>query len=998
MRKGRSLTRWLRRLIRLAILAAVGLFLYDRYQVNPEATVRALLTFLQMALNLSLAVAFAIIQFVAIFYYLGRTHSYWVRPGETGVGFEDYRGNPEVLEQAKRLVTLLKGARGFKQMGGEISRGVLLVGPPGTGKCLTGDTIVITTSGAHYLGDYASPTQAPDSFRPLEVEIITHRGSVKTSHFYYGGAQQVMRLTTRRGYSVTATPEHPVLAITENGELAFQQVQHLKPGDYVAIWRGNGEFGGDDDLLARTGSPEQYLPLRVPERADEDLGYFLGLTVGDGCTRVSGGAILFYKPSTEVTEAWASFVTGRLGVTVHRSPGCSGGDALYACNQTMKRWLGALGIELSLYSKERVVPRVVLEGPSHVVRGFLQGLFDTDGSLRVDDKTGAPMVSYSTGSAELARQIHILLLKFGIVGRLATYHAVSKGKPNTMYRVLMSGNDARLFMARIGSRRRDVAEKMASAHVGQHHTTTLDVVPNVSTHLRALYTKGMLTSQEIRRVWQYVEGRVTPTRGKLAEILQLFASRNPAVVSHPSYQHLLRLVECPYYFDRVHSVQPVGEELVYDFTVPVDHSFVTNGLISHNSYLAQVIANEAGVPFAYMSAASLTSMFWGVGNLKVAGLYRKARKMAQEFGACIVFMDEFDAIGTSRTRQGGSGFPLFGGANTLLNELLLQMDPPRVETRWWARLLRSMGLRPKPGARPLIITCAATNIAEALDPALLRPGRFDRKIVVEAPDHEGRKDVLSYYIGKVAHDSSLDTQEMLNRMAADMQGATPAVIQHVINEAVIKAHFDGRDRITYEDISYALDTHQWGLKRPIRGQSEEERRAIAYHEAGHAVAQLLLLPNEKVYKVTIIRHDRALGLSASRPMGERHIRDEHEVRAQIAVCLASQASEELFLGKRYNGTESDIHQATWWATHYVGAWGLGQELSDMDQLELSDDQKKEVRELLRQEKARVKELLARRAALVHALAARLLEKNEVLGPEVEDLAAQYPEEAASDGA
>ena len=413
------------------------------------------------------------------------------------------------------------------------------------------------------------------------------------------------------------------------------------------------------------------------------------------------------------------------------------------------------------------------------------------------------------------------------------------------------------------------------------------------------------------------------------------------------------------------------------------------------TWLANVIANEVGIPFGFISGSSIQNMFFGISNLRIMNMYRKARALAREFGAAIIFIDEFDSIGAARTRQGGSGFPLFGGTG-LLNEILLQMDPPRTDPRWWARILRKLGIRPRPAPQPLVFTLASTNLPEALDPALLRPGRFDRKIVVEAPDHEGRKDVIHYYIAKVAHDPALAEPAMLDRLSADMTGATPAVIRHVINEAVIKAHFDGRDRITYEDISYALDTHQWGLKRPIRGQSEEARRQVAYHEAGHAVAQLLLLPKQRLYKVTIIRHDQALGLSATRPREEWHVQDEEEIRAQIAVALASQAAEELFLGRRYNGTTSDIQQATWWAKHYVAKWGLGAELVDADQIELSRGQKQEVRDLLRAEKARVKHILARRAALVHALVERLLAKGEVFGDEVAALAEQYPEEVPDD--
>ncbi|MFN5927490.1 MAG: AAA family ATPase, partial [Roseiflexaceae bacterium] len=267
------------------------------------------------------------------------------------------------------------------------------------------------------------------------------------------------------------------------------------------------------------------------------------------------------------------------------------------------------------------------------------------------------------------------------------------------------------------------------------------------------------------------------------------------------------------------------------------------------SYLAQAISTEAGVPFGYLSAPSLTSVWMGMGNIKVMMLFRKARKLAKEYGACILFIDEIDAIGMARSTSlmGGNATGMSGNAeggqkvnmvmgmggagSGLLNELLLQMDPPPEDPSWWGKILRSLGLRRKKPEMPPVLTMGATNLAETLDAALLRPGRFDRKIVVEYPDADGRRDIIEYYLGKVKHEPM-----PMDRMVSDTINYTPVAIRFIINEAVIHAHFDNRQAINYWDFSRAREMHEYGLRQPIRGMSFEERRRIAYHEAGHAYA------------------------------------------------------------------------------------------------------------------------------------------------------------------
>lgn len=405
------------------------------------------------------------------------------------------------------------------------------------------------------------------------------------------------------------------------------------------------------------------------------------------------------------------------------------------------------------------------------------------------------------------------------------------------------------------------------------------------------------------------------------------------------------------------------------------------------SYLAQVIANEAQVPFAYASAPSFQNMFFGVGNLKVMGLYKKARKLASMYGACIIFIDEIDAIGMSR--QGGAAGGMGGmfgmGGAGLLNELLLQMDPPNIDNSKIAKFLRQLGLRRKKAERPPVLTVAATNLPDVLDPALLRPGRFDRKLWVDSPDYDGRMDVFQYYLQKVKRDETLTPE----RAALDTIGYSPAQIKHIVNESVVIAHQRGAQLASYEDFRVAMETYEWGLKQPLRSMSDDEKRNVAYHEAGHAVAQYLLKPHERVWKVTIIRRGGALGLAATKPTHERYNRSDSEILAAIQVCLASRAVEEEFLGKKLNGVTSDLRQATEMAGAYLGIVGMGDELFSWLALGSRADGLRALRpkinELLNDQMQQVKKLVKEHSDFVHAIARELLRRGDLTGEEIDQI-------------
>jgi ATP-dependent Zn protease len=258
------------------------------------------------------------------------------------------------------------------------------------------------------------------------------------------------------------------------------------------------------------------------------------------------------------------------------------------------------------------------------------------------------------------------------------------------------------------------------------------------------------------------------------------------------------------------------------------------------------------------------------------------------------------------------------GGSGMLNELLLQMDPPPQELKLIGRILRTLGLRKRRAELPPVLTMAATNLPDVLDPALLRPGRFDRKIVVDRPSAEGRREILEYYLAKVKHVPDLPVEYMVY----DTIGYTPVAIRYVINEAVIHAHFDGRTAMNYADFTAARETHEMGLKQPILGISYEERRRLAFHEAGHAVAGFILRPKSRTVKVSIVRHGTALGFAAYKPKEETHTETREEILADIQVSLASRAAEEQFLSIQMTGVTNDLQQATMRATQMVNAYGM----------------------------------------------------------------------------
>jgi cell division protease FtsH len=417
------------------------------------------------------------------------------------------------------------------------------------------------------------------------------------------------------------------------------------------------------------------------------------------------------------------------------------------------------------------------------------------------------------------------------------------------------------------------------------------------------------------------------------------------------------------------------------------------------TFLAGCIAAEAGLPFVYVDASSLRGMFWGMDSLMVMKLFRDARGLGRRYarpghrGACILFMDELDSIGLARGGQQGMGMGIggmLGGGSFGLNTMLNQMDSlgDHVEDRWSRKILRWFGiLRGPVPPKPLVFVIGATNRPEVLDQALTRPGRLDRMLVVHPPDADGRRDIIGHYLAKKQHDPELP----IDLMVTDSMGWTPIMIKTIINEALITAHRDGRSHLTYKDFLDATDERTLGLKQPIRSWNLQDRKETAYHEAGHAVAARYLRPEARISKASIIRRGHALGYVQQRPREERTSLYARSIETSIMVSLAGHVIEDRFLDSLTTGPSYDLRSATEAAFDYVGELAMGPTKVVLTTIPPALPPHPVIigaHDLLDQLYEETQRLLREKEQAIHHLARALMERDELIGEELEEVFAE----------
>src|SRR6266498_3964908 len=418
-----------------------------------------------------------------------------------------------------------------------------------------------------------------------------------------------------------------------------------------------------------------------------------------------------------------------------------------------------------------------------------------------------------------------------------------------------------------------------------------------------------------------------------------------------------------------------------------------NGLLLYGepgtgkTLLAKAMAGEAGIAFISIEGSGFRAMFWGVDVLKMIRFIGQARKLAREYGACIAYIDEIDAVGMSRGGvmggQGGMGMGMgmggMGGGTGALTRLLYEMDGIGELTRWEKLRARWYQLRKKP-VPPRdwhVLFMGSTNRPDVLDPALTRPGRFDRTVVVNKPDRSGRREMVKYYLGKIKCDESVD----LEAIVSDTSWATPARIMSAITkDAVRLALFDDHESVSQHDIELAFQEQAMGLENPIEEMEEDQRRQVAYHEAGHAVVQYYLRPDERIVRVSIIRRSEALGYVLPVPNYDIYALPLRTFVADILVSMAGHVATKLFLGEYWTGATSDFQnvRARLWQLAHYGYFGPPLDFQQVPGPVLKE--KNEVVEgFWRKLEEQTEQVLIQHSAEVHAVAQALLERSDLTG-------------------
>ena len=420
------------------------------------------------------------------------------------------------------------------------------------------------------------------------------------------------------------------------------------------------------------------------------------------------------------------------------------------------------------------------------------------------------------------------------------------------------------------------------------------------------------------------------------------------------------------------------------------------------TYMAKAMASEAGVPFLFVSSSAFQSMFYGQTNRKIRAYFKELRRQARREGGAIGFIEELDAIGGARGSGSGQGEGIPG----VVNELLIQLQS--FEQTPWSLRMRGKGIEMinawlpedrrlrKPTHTPAnILVIGATNRASDLDPALVRPGRFDRNIYFGLPGRAGRRDIFDYYLDKKAHDPELDREARRQTLAAMTAGYSPVMIEHLLDEALVWALRRGANRLSWDDLQHAKMTEEIGLAQPVE-YTEAERRTIATHEAGHATVAWLVGKSRTLEVLTIVKRRDALGLLSHSETEERFTKTQTEVRAMIDIAFGGMVAEELFFGESSTGVASDLQSATLNACQMIGLLGMGSSLISVGAIEsmgggivgkvLADDAgRAEVEALLSDSKASVTRMLEEHRRVVEGLRDALLVRSELIGEEILDV-------------
>ncbi|PIP87159.1 hypothetical protein COW81_01935 [Candidatus Campbellbacteria bacterium CG22_combo_CG10-13_8_21_14_all_36_13] len=785
------------------------------------------------------------------------------------ITFRDVAGAKEAKEELLEIVDFLRQPKKFLDIGAQIPKGVILMGAPGTGKCIVGDSLVLTNKGLIEIKDipkyfWVNPknNDVKGAILPTFDVIRVRDTDQEASHWYDLGMQETKKIILQQGVEIEGTYEHPIVVMNEDGYLEFRKLENLKEGDSVAIKFGTGAFG-------------------VSNEVNSEQSYIMGLLTGDGNLSHSS-RIGFTSVDEELVSSFKGYIKNNY-------PDTPIGLATDGITHTVTSWavkkdLYEAGMSY-LLSYDKVIPPFIMQAPKHVIIAFLQGLFDADGYF------SRYSFGYSTVSKKLSDQVMITLINLGIVPQRRLKNEKDNKHPRPVYEITVSGTELEKFSREVGFRLTRKQEQMVK-YLDEHNTgnTNVDVFFHISQIVdrswRELSDKG-LSKEGLSKLAHKNRTRKRISRQTLTEFIDAFKINGLHTEDTVYLESLLR---SNLFFSPVSKIEK-GYSRVYDFTVPKTHSFISNGLISHNTLLARAVAGEAKVPFFSISGSEFVEMFVGVGASRVRDLFKLAKKSAP----AIIFVDEIDAVGRVR----GTGV---GGGNDereqTLNQILVEMDGFEQNEK--------------------VIVMAATNRPDVLDPALLRPGRFDRRVTIDLPDIDDREAILGVHV----RNKPMAEDVALRIIAERTPGFSGADLYSLVNEAAILAAREDRKTVSQYDFIRAIEKVLLGPERRSHLLSKKEKEITAYHEAGHALVASVLPDTDPVHKISIISRGRAAGYTLHLPIVERKFKSKKEFIADLAVTLGGYVVEQLVFGDITTGPSNDLQVATARARDMVTLYGM----------------------------------------------------------------------------
>jgi ATP-dependent metalloprotease FtsH len=801
------------------------------------------------------------------------------------VTFNDVAGAKEAKEELKEIVDFLRSPKKFFDMGARIPKGILLMGAPGTGKCVTGETRISTNKGIVRIDEIPKlfSLNRDNTIDGLSVVSLNPKTTsfekAVASHWYDLDEQDTKIIETGLGIKIEGTYEHPIVIVDEQtGDFVFKRLDEVKENDWVAVGYGNNLFGNY---------------TKIP---DPEVAYFLGVLIGDG-GMTTKNRISLTTADSEILKKVQEISEKYFGTKFSKTSSRPYDYELR--NVEAKAKLHEWGVE-ETYAEGKNIPDWINIAPKEYVAAFLRGLFDTDGCV---EKTGA--VSLSSASRSLIYDVHSTLLNMGIVARI--YQRKKKYNNRNQFYINIYGDFVESFQQQIGFNIKRKKDRLQAVCLKQRNTN-INVLPHQQDRIKRMW-KNALETTEItldrefykqplyKNIKRYINEDRMPSLSGMVTTLDKISDFIAPIKNMPEVQYLQRISSGQFFFTKINKIRN-SRARVFDLTVPVLHNFIGSGFINHNTLLARATAGEANVAFFSISGSEFVEMFVGVGASRVRDLFA----MAKASSPAIIFIDEIDAVGRTR----GTGM---GGGNDereqTLNQILVEMD----------------GFEPT----EKVIVMAATNRPDVLDPAILRPGRFDRRVVIDLPDRGDREEILKI------HGRGKPFAEDVNiaLLAERTPGFSGADLYSLMNEGAILAAREGRNKIAQFDLIRAIEKVMLGPERKSHLLSVKEKEITAYHEAGHAIVASVLPYADPVHKISIISRGRAAGYTLKLPLEDRKLQSKNEFMDDIAMSLGGYITEKMIFGDVTTGPSNDLQVSTALARDMVTRYGMSDKIGAM---------------------------------------------------------------------